>query len=524
MRLQNRLSRKLDVGPALAHSAFELTMRSRISQDFGGQAGTETSAPGVKLESVGPRSWPCDRFTIVATASAVAMAFSGCARFEPKPLYPVGNVEIFQARTLADPGLRVFLVTNGFGDEWPRQTWDLRTLTLAAFYYHPDLDVARAKWAVATAGRQTATERPNPTLNVAPAYNTTTSIPSPWLVTATLDISIETAGKRGYRIAEASHLSEAARLNIAGVAWQVRSLLRRALLDVYTSRETEALLTQQQVVQTENVRLLEQQYDAGVISAFELTQARITADSSRLVLRDAERQRAEAQALLADAIGVPVAALATAEVSFTGLTDLPDDVPPEAARRQALLNRPDILGALAEYNASQAALQLEIAKQYPDLHFNPGYEFDQGDNKWSPGFTVTLPVLNQNKGPIAEAEAKRAEAAATFNALQSRVIGEIERAVASYRVTLQKSKEAEAIQENLKQQEKRAQAMLEAGEISKSELAALRLQLSASALGRMDAFAKSLLVFQQLEDALQSPLGLPAQLWQQPPRRAEATP
>ena len=240
--------------------------------------------------------------------------------------------------------------------------------------------------------------------------------------------------------------------------------------------------------------------------------------------RDAERQRVESQALVADGIGVPVAALAAVEISFSGLTDLPEDVPQEAARRQALLNRPDILGALAAYNASQAALQLEIAKQYPDIHLNPSYEFDQGNNKWAPGLVVTLPVLNQNQGPIAEAEAKRAEAAATFDALQAHTIAEIERAVAAYRVTLQKNKDAQAIQENLKQQEKRAQAMLEAGEISRSELAALRLQLSASALGRMDAFSKSLQAFQQLEDALQSPLGLPPSLWQQQPPRAAAAP
>ena len=207
---------------------------------------------------------------------------------------------------------------------------------------------------------------------------------------------------------------------------------------------------------------------------------------------------------------MPLSALAAVEISFAGLADLPEDVPPEETRRQALLNRPNIRAALAEYNASQAALQLEIAKQYPDIHLNPGYEFDQGDNKWSPGLTVTLPVLNQNKGPIAEAEAKRAEAAASFNALQAHVIGEIERAVAAYRATLQKSKDAEDLQEDLKKQEKRAQAMLEAGEISRSELAALRLQLGASALGRMDALAKSLQAFQQLEDALQTPFNLPS--------------
>ena len=377
-------------------------------------------------------------------------------------------------------------------------------------------------WRVLARGR--LAERPNPTLNVAPAYNTTTLTPSPWIVTAVLDLPIETAGKRGYRIAEASQLSEAARWNIAGVAWQVRSRLRRALLDLYTASEAEGLVKEQQVVQADNVRLLEQQFEAGVISAFEVTQARIAADSARLVLRDAERQRAESQAQVADAIGVPLSALAAVEISFAGLADLPEDVPPEETRRQALLNRPDILAALAEYNASQAALQLEIAKQYPDIHLNPGYEFDQGDNKWSPGLTVTLPVLNQNRGPIAEAEAKRAEAAASFNALQAHVIGEIERAVAAYRATLQKSKDAEDLQEDLKKQEKREQAMLEAGEISRSELAALRLQLSASALSRMDALAKSLQAFQQLEDALQTPFNLSSNLWQQPPPRVAPAP
>jgi len=34
-------------------------------------------------------------------------------------------------------------------------------------------------------------------------------------------------------------------------------------------------------------------------------------------------------------------------------------------RRQALLNRPDLLGALAAYEATQAELQLEIARPYP---------------------------------------------------------------------------------------------------------------------------------------------------------------
>ena len=44
----------------------------------------------------------------------------------------------------------------------------------------------------------------------------------------------------------------------------------------------------------------------------------------------------------------------------------------------ALLGRSDILSALADYAASQAALQLAVAKQYPDVHLTPGYSWNAG--------------------------------------------------------------------------------------------------------------------------------------------------
>jgi outer membrane protein TolC len=451
----------------------------------------------------------------------VVCLLAGCVRFQPQPVSAIKSADEFEARTLGDEGLRQFLETNRATADWPRTNWDLNALTLAAFYYHPDLDVARAKWATTHAGEKTAGESPNPTVTVSPAYNTTTTIPSPWVVTASFDIPIETAGKRGYRMAQAAHLSEAARLNIASVAWAVRSRVRQRLLDLYTAREMEALLNGQQSLQAENLRLLEGQYQAGAISSFEVTQARIAADSTRLAQRDAERQGAEARAQLASAIGVPTRALDGVSLSFAGLSELPGEVPAGEARRQALLNRADILGSLAEYAASQSALQLEIAKQYPDVHLSPGYEFDQGDNKWSLGLTVTLPVMNQNKGAIAEAAAKRAEAAATFNALQAVVLGEIERAVAGYRAAQQKRSDTEAMRANLLKLEKTGKAMLDAGETSKADLVALRLQLSASELAYLDALIKSQLALGQLEDALQSPLGLSPSVWQTSPRLSE---
>jgi len=459
-------------------------------------------------------------------AMAAALLLGGCARFTPQPLSPATIAMDFDARSLENPELKLFLERNHQPESfaWPLPSWDLTNLVLAAFFYHPDLDVARAKSAVVRAGKKIAAERPNPVASVNPAYDATTLIPSPWVVTASLDLPIETAGKRGYRMAQATQLSEAARLNIASVAWAVRSRVRQRLIELYTAREMEGLLREQQSIQTENLRLLENQYQAGAVSAFEVTQARIAADGARLALRDTERQSAEARARLADAVGVAAGALENVALSFAGLSELPDALPAREARRQALLGRADILGALAEYAASESALQLEIAKQYPDAHLNPGYEFDQGDSKWSVGLTITLPVFNQNQGAIAEAAAKRTEAAALFNALQAGAMAEIEQAVAGYRAALQKRGDTEALRAHLLQQEKIAQAMLDAGEISKAELVALRLQLNAAAQARLDALTKSQQALGALEDALQSPIHAPASAWQTSPRLSESSP
>jgi len=145
-------------------------------------------------------------------------------------------------------------------------------------------------------------------------------------------------------------------------------------LSLYRAERAESLLQEQQRVQEEMVRLLEQRLSFGEASQPDVTEAHIALNQTLLSLREAQKQRAETRAQVADALGLPVDALNNVYISFDFLTHLPSavDIPSEVIRRQALLNRPDILGALEEYTASQAALQLEIAGQYPDIHLGPG--------------------------------------------------------------------------------------------------------------------------------------------------------
>jgi outer membrane protein TolC len=455
--------------------------------------------------------------------SLAAGLLTGCVHFQPKPVVPSDTLAAFETRTLDAPGLQRFFEANHQAWTSPAQ-WEINTLTLVAFYYHPDLDLARSGAAVAQAGIVTAGERPNPSVSVAPGYNATTpaSLVTPWILTFDFDIPIETAGKRGYRLAQARHLSDAARLNIATVAWQVRSRVRGRLLDLHAAVEAEALFAKQEDIQLENVRLLELQLSAGAVSPFEVTQARLALDAIRLARHDATTQKAEARAQLAAALGVTEQALEGVPISFDAFTRAPSEVPDPEVRRQALLNRADVLGALAEYAASQAALQLEIAKQYPDIHLGPGYQMDQTDSKWTLALPVTLPLFNRNKGAIGEADARRTDTANRFVAVQARAIGDVELALASYRAAREKVTATDAMVADLTSQEQTAERQLKAGDISRLELGSRQLELYAGALAHLDAQVRMQRALGDLEDAMQRSSDIPAWLTTVPRRDAEA--
>lgn len=452
---------------------------------------------------------------VAACALFFLGAFSGCVRFQPQPINANQSAVNFQARALNDPELGNFIKRNSTQKfSWPIALWDFQKLTLAAFYFHPDLDVARAKWVSVKAGKITAGERPNPTLSFSPAYNTST--PPPWILAGNLDIPIETAGKRGYRIAQANNLSEAARLNIASTAWNVRRRLRKNFVALYAATQRQALLKKQDAIQSANVHLLEEQLKLGAVSRFEVTQSRLALANGRLTLRDAETQLAQARVDLANSIGVTANALEKIQLSFAGFENVPAKISYRKIRRNALLDRADILSALAEYAAAESALHLEIVKQYPDIHLSPGYELDQTENKWGLGISATLPVFNHNKGAIAEAEAHRKELAAQFNALQSRVIGEIDRAFAGYRSVLKKTSVAENLLRGQDELEKSSEAMLNTGEISKQEFALTQIELNAAKLDRLDALIEAQNALGILEDAVQRPIGREEKVFELP--------
>src|SRR5262245_13929800 len=259
----------------------------------------------------------------------------------------------------------------------------------------------------------------------------------------------------------------------------------------------------------ETLRQLNQLYGervkTGALTATEALPTRLLLQKNLLELTVAKQSAADISVRLAEAIGVPLAAIAGISLSpdpaITRLGFDPEQGP--RLRREALESRPDILSALAEYAAAQSTLQLEIAKQYPDVHLGPGYEYDQGENKWALGLSVELPVRNRNQGPIAEAQARREEAAARFTALQARAIGEIDRALTAHQATQEQLASVDLLLGTQQRYANSVQALLTAGSADRAELLTAHLELATAQLTRLDALFKVQQALGQVEDALQ---------------------
>jgi len=239
-----------------------------------------------------------------------------------------------------------------------------------------------------------------------------------------------------------------------------------------------------------------------------LTQAEVLAGKNEIQLEDAERQADQARSQLASAVGLTRQAIDAVVISTAdfGAAVWIDTSTLKQARDQALLNRADILEALANYTASQSALQLEVAKQYPDFHLGPAYVYDQGIHKWTPTLAAVIPVLNQNRGPIAEAKARREESAARFISLQDQVIGEIDRARRDYEAARAKLVTADQLLRTHLEQERRLRRVLSPGDVSRLTLFRSQLDIDSTRLLESDALSQFHQAVGALEDALQQPL------------------
>lgn len=385
----------------------------------------------------------------------------------------------------------------------PPATWDLQMLTLAAFYFNPNLAVARAQLQTAQAGIATAEMRPNPVLELSPG------VPSPYLLGLSVAFPIVTAGKRKYQVELAKNLSHVAAFNLAQTAWTVRGGVRTALVNYIVADHALAVTRSEEQLWLTRVSRLSEQVSAGEIPKPELDTAQIASLNSRLAAQTAQGHVVEAKAALAAAIGIPLSGIGNAHFTWPGFEQIPSVTSLSRRRieKDAVLNRLDVRRALAEYTAAQSALQLEIARQHSNFQLGPGYEYEERTSFFAPLFSIPLPVFNRNQGPIAEAEARRREAAASLLATQASVMAQSEQALTGYRAAFAELKTAQAALENLRGvRVPMTRQAVAVGEMDWLSLNSVLLERSAAANVALNSLFQAQTALGRLEDAVQRPL------------------
>ncbi|MCX6857142.1 MAG: TolC family protein [Verrucomicrobia bacterium] len=433
------------------------------------------------------------------TILALPVLLSCCVTYKSRPISAEKTSADFAERSLNDAGLRSFLAEQKASGG----TWNVDRLSLAAAYFHPDVTLARAEAEEAAAAIKTANMRPNPVFTFSPQYASFRApAPTPWFFGPSISIPIETAGKRSKRAEQALATAEAARWRVSARAWAARSRVRTAMLELHSARENIRLLETEQTLHDEAIKKLTAQMDAGDVSPFELTQARLMLNRTRLALQDAQRIAATGEARLASAIGVPLPALQKITLDFAAFRRLPD---PDNSRRRALTQRADLMALLAEYAASESALKLELAKQYPDVNIGPGYDYNSGQNRWQLGLNLPIP-LHQNRGPIAQAEAKRSTAEKKFLAQQATIQGELDIALAGYNASRAKATTAATLAQEAADASSTTKRMVEAGQVSALELTRRQIETSTANVALLAARIEAQTAAGALEDAMQATL------------------
>jgi outer membrane protein TolC len=281
------------------------------------------------------------------------------------------------------------------------------------------------------------------------------------------------------------------------------------LVDHLSAIRALELLRWEERVRSDSVHLLEARLKVGEAARPELDTLRMDLAALSVRLRTAKGRVSETKTALANAVGVLGSALEGVQLVWPGLDNpsASQSLSTEQIQRAAVLNRLDVRRVLAEYAAAEANLQLEVAKQYPDIQLGPAYDFDEGHNKFSVGVGMTLPLFNRNQGPIAEAVARRKQEAASFLATQARVIAESETTLGLYKVALEELADTERLAELQETRLRMANTSLAHGESDRLMLSQTLLESVAAQEARVQSIYHAQAALGSLEDAVQRPLG-----------------
>ena len=400
----------------------------------------------------------------------------------------------------------------------PSAGWDRAQWLTAALRLNPRLAEQRAEVDAVAAGERTAAERPNPSMQLFAEYLTSAAQSTAWLYGLSMDFLLRQPGERGRAQHRAALQTALAQSDLAESLWQVRAALRQALLDAVSAQDESALL---QSLVVERRALLAA--DRARLEAGDIARAQVLADELELSHAQQRQQQArirsaDAMGRLAAAVGVPVAALDSVPLRWSGWDEI-DSLSVDSASRwrsEALIGRPQVIHALREYDLAEVGLQSELAKRWPQIHVTPAYAWGGEGVRQNTLYDIAteagvaasfeIPIFNQHQGPIGEAVARRTAAGEHLKSVQAEIFGEIDRAELAWPAAQQAWTDTRRAAEIAQRQRQAEQHALAAGEVERASVLSAEIAATEAQLSVLQSAYTAEMVFGALEDAYRRPL------------------
>lgn len=364
------------------------------------------------------------RLGSLSMAGLIALVVGGCQKYERRPLDLVGHHAAFLARTPESPGVKAFVEglaarspdISGFD---PADGISCAEAEVIALVFNADLRLARLRAGVTKATADNAGLWEDPTVGV-DLTRIVQSTPEPWKVFTSVGITIPISGRLEIEKQRAGieHAAELAR--IAQSEWSVRMSVRRAWSE-WSALDAQLAATRDFLSRVDQIlTVVDKMEQAGEIARTEARLFRIEKATKASDLAVLESHAQELDLRLRQLMGMSPDAPLRFHAKGVGpprAEVIQSKDPGELQRRS-----PAILVAAAEYEAAEKSLELEVRKQYPDLHIGPGYGREDGQDQVLLGLSLPIPILNANRQRIAEARAQRELAQAGVEAALEQTI------------------------------------------------------------------------------------------------------
>lgn len=343
---------------------------------------------------------------------ALAIGLGGCATYQAKPLptrpdlvSDVGRVTVNAAK-LSLPELRShrFDAADGL---------DMTEVAMLGVVNNPELRAARAKVGVAQAQAFAAGLLPDPQVSATrdvPRESDPT-LTSAYSVGLAYDLNALVTRGAGHKAATAA--TRQTDLDLLWQEWQVVARARSLFVAITTDRQLLGLLRRQR-------RLYEGRYDRAQRA---LESGNLSADEAAVylaALQDVDKQVNDRERQLADRrhdLDALLGLAPTVPLDLVGTPSLPPLNEVQIGRALAELprRRPDLLALQAGYEAQEQRVREAILAQFPAFNLALSQARDTSDiHTRGLAVTLTLPLLNGNRGAIAVERATRAQLYAEY--------------------------------------------------------------------------------------------------------------